>query len=220
MASSKERATMLTSTAQTPDKVFRSRSNPRLPIVLTTQLAVYKNRALVLVEMLIVLGIVVFLTTLVTLNFTGAVGRTEFQKQAYEFINTLKMAQNAAAESDRRYAVVLDFIEKTYTLREFASLDLATIPDDVAVIKVGNFTEHCQLDYVVLDDLRDTRDEGEDIESVRFLAGHSGWLFGGKIVLRDADGYPYSVLVNRISRVITLNEGDVEIMEPLEDVPF
>jgi hypothetical protein len=56
----------------------------------------------------------------------------------------------------------------------------------------------------------------------RFYAGHSGWQYGGKIVLLDGDGNPYSVIVNRISIVISLLPGDVEILAPQypEDVPF
>jgi len=178
------------------------------------------ERALVLLEMLMVLIIIALMAGVVTVCLSGISTRTKFERQAYVFINILKMAQNAAAESDRRYAVILDFNEQAYTLRQFASLDLETIPPEEAVIATGNFTNQCYLDYVLFDDFEDTMDE--EAYEARFYAGHSGWQYGGKIVLLDADGNPYSVIVNRLSRVITLQPGDVEILVPqyAEDVPF
>jgi hypothetical protein len=55
-----------------------------------------------------------------------------------------------------------------------------------------------------------------------FRAGHSGWQYGGKIVLLDEDEQPYSVVVNRLNRLVTLEEGDVEILKPKRayEVPF
>ena len=177
-------------------------------------------RALVLIELIIVIAIMLMMVGLTTFSLSAVSTRSKFEKGAYTFINVLKMAQNAAAESDRRYAVILDFDEQTYTLRQFASLDLETIPPEEAIITTGNFTDQCYLDYVLFDDFEDTMDE--EAYEARFYAGHSGWQYGGKIVLLDANGNPYSVIVNRLSRVITLQPGDVEILAPQyqEDVPF
>jgi hypothetical protein len=62
----------------------------------------------------------------------------------------------------------------------------------------------------------------EEVYEARFYAGHSGWQYGGKVVLLDAVGNPYSVIVNRLSRVINLQPGDIGILAPQyqEDVPF
>ena len=46
------------------------------------------------------------------------------------------------------------------------------------------------------------------------MPGRSGWAFGGKIVLIDEKEKPYSVVVNRLNRMITLEEGDVRFLEP------
>jgi len=178
------------------------------------------RRALVLMEMLVVLVIIGLMTTLATLNFSSAFTRAKFEKEVYAFINVLKMAQNGAAESDRRYAVILDFDEQAYTLRQFESRSLDVIPDEEAIITTGYFTDECYLDWVLFDDFESAAEDSA--YEARFYAGHSGWQYGGKIVLLDGDGNPYSVIVNRVSRVISLLPGDVEILAPQypEDVPF
>ena len=183
------------------------------------------TNALVLTELIIVIAIMALMVSVAMLSFSTMFGRTEFDKEVHNLISVLTMAQNAAAESDRKYAVILDIAEQTYTLRQFASLDLKTIGQEEAVLATGVFTDKCRLEYVVFDDLMDTRDwdlEKMEALSARFMAGHSGWQYGGKIVLLDADGNPYSVLVNRLSRVITLQPGDVEFLLPMEkeDVLF
>lgn len=181
-------------------------------------------RALVLLEMLIVLIILALMTALATLAFSTGLTRTKFEREAHAFISVLKMAQNAAAESNMRYAVALDFDEQSYALRPFtaSTLDFEQIIDEEPLIASGYFSEQCYLDYILFDDFEDTRDVGEDIFRAWFVAGHSGWQYGGKIVFLDADGNPYSVVINRLSRVIMLKPGDVEILVPQykEDVPF
>jgi len=179
----------------------------------------HSEKALVLVEMIIVIIILALMTTITTFAFPEMIGRTKFKKQADSFIRTMTMAQNAAAQTDRRYAVILDLDEQTYTLRQFASLDLETIPEEEAILKIGYFTDDCQLDYVLFDDYTVT---DEDVYQARFMAGHSGWQYGGKIVLLDREGNPYSVVISRISRVIKLHSGDVQILTPQykENVPF
>ena len=178
------------------------------------------RRALVLVEMLVVMVIIGLMTAMVTINFSSAFTKAKFKREVNAFINVLKMAQNGAAESGKRYAVILDFDEQSYTLRQFDSLSLDIIPDEKAIITTGYFTDECYLDWVLFDDFEYAIEE--TAYEARFYAGHSGWQYGGKIVLLDADGNPYSVVVNRLSRVITLQPGDVEILAPQyqEDVLF
>jgi hypothetical protein len=124
------------------------------------------------------------------------------------------MAQNAAAESDRRYAVILNFDEQRYTMRqqfialEMSEVDLAIVPYEEDVITNGQFTERCQLLYVHFDDLEDVSDSSTSA-GVGFVAGHSGWEAGGKIVLLDQDGDSYSIIINRMSRIINMYTGDV-----------
>jgi len=179
-----------------------------------------RRRAFILVEMLVALIIIGLMTTLAMINFSSAFTKAKFEREVNDFINVLKMAQNGAAESDKRYAVVLNFDEQSYTLRQFDSLSLDVIPEEDAIITTGYFTDECYLDWVLFDDFEYAIEE--TAFEVRFYAGHSGWQYGGKIVLLDVDGNPYSVVVNRLSRVISLQPGDVEILEPQypEDVLF
>jgi hypothetical protein len=47
-----------------------------------------------------------------------------------------------------------------------------------------------------------------------FRVGKSGWQYGGKIVVADEDGREYSIVINRLSRMIGLFDGDVGILMP------
>ncbi len=179
-------------------------------------------RGLVLAELLVVIAVLAMLTAVAMLSVTSVFGRKQFEKEAYAIIDILHKAQNASAETPRRYAVVFDFVEGTYVLRQFATLDLQSIPQEEAILSVGSFSRHCQLDYVLFDDFMDTRDEGETISEARFIAGRGGWQYGGKIVLRDVDGNPYSIVVGRLCGDITLKQGDVDILVPVakSELPF
>jgi hypothetical protein len=132
------------------------------------------------------------------------------------------MAYEAALQSDRRYAVILDQLNNVYILRQFETLDLQTLPDDEAIITVGRFDEDFQFDYVLYDDLEDTRERGESFTEARFYAGRAGWQFGGKVVLRDREGRPWSIVIHRLGKPVQLVEGDAEILLPqtADKVPF
>ncbi len=69
----------------------------------------------------------------------------------------------------------------------------------------------CQVLYVLFDDLMET---DEDHQIAKFRVGHAGWQYGGKIVLLDEQEQPYSVLVSRKNRVVTLQKGDIEFLLP------
>ena len=181
-------------------------------------------RGLVLTELIIVIIILSLMAGLATFSFPGVVSRKKFEKQAMDFINILKMAQNAASESDKRYAVALDFEEQTYTLKQFSRPFVEAIEEEPILFK-GNFTEECFLDYVFFDDGFDSREpiEGEVTFGVTFYAGRTGWQNGGMIVLLDVDGNPYSIIINRLSRVIILQPGEEhEFILPKEsyEIPF
>ncbi len=199
------------STALTQDK----RSYLRLP---------QRNRpgkttpAFVLVELIVVLVIVSLMTTIAMIALVPLYGKTEFKKQAREFMNVLQMAQSAAAESEKRYAIALDFDEQTYTLRQFATLDRERILEDEPILTEGYFTDEFFLEYIIYDDGVDTRypDEGEEVFRVWLMAGHSGWQNGAIVVLSDIEENMYSIIINRLSRTIAFYPGEYE----LEDSGF
>jgi type II secretory pathway pseudopilin PulG len=183
-----------------------------------------RRSAFVLVEMLLVLGIIAFLTSIAMLSFSAVSGKSYFQRKAQNLVNAFQSAWNTAQQSDRRYAIVLSFTEKTWVLRQFAQLDFEGIPEDQAIIKTGTFDDRFQLDYVLYDDGDDTRTprEGERVTAATFFAGHGGWQFGGKIVLWDEDGNPWSIVVYRIGKPVELLPGDVAVLIPQEPrfMPF
>ena len=175
----------------------------------------------VLIEMLMVVGLIGLMAVVATISLSAMWGNLRFKRQAEELVGVFQMAYNAAAQSDRRYAVILDFTEQAFILREFKSLDLETMDPDDAIIQTTYFSEALTLDYVLYDDLDDTRDY-ENTAQARFLAGHSGWQNGGKVVLLDADGIPWTIVIHRFARPVELFKGEVDIDLPqdAEDVPF
>lgn len=211
---------MPTSTAQTPTnkKIHRPKRSSQA------------KRAFSLIEMIIVLGIIGLIMGIAMVNFISKAGKSSFKKEAVEIVNTLKMAQNAAAQSGRRYIVMFDFIEQTYTMKEVPTLDeffLIVEENEGEAISETQLSERCMIEYIIFDNLKeDTRNSGdlEDQAELKtyFVAGRSGWQNGGKIGLTDTDGNEYSIIVNRMSKSIVLEEGDIDpyFLEPKENLAF
>jgi prepilin-type N-terminal cleavage/methylation domain-containing protein len=167
-------------------------------------------RAFTLTELIVVLVIISLFVILAVTNLFGLLRKNTFRAQAQEFISTMQMAASAAAESNRRYEVIIDITEQNYVLREVTSADLWEVLEEEIIVN-NDFGDNCLVSYVLFDDGDYTDPEHM---RARFRAGHSGWQYGGKIVLLDENEQPYSVLVNRISRIVTLKRGDVEVMVP------
>ncbi len=178
---------------------------------------------LVLMELLIVIAILSMMVAMASLAFTPRLLFSNTERSAQQFMRTLKMALNASAESDQRYAVVLDFDEQMYALMPFATLDKDQILAEQPVLMTGQFHEDFQLSYVRFDDAQDTRNWDVSQASyfrVWLMAGRGGWQSGAKIVVLDRDGNPFTIITNRFSKVISLVPGDMDILEPVDDVPF
>lgn len=163
-----------------------------------------------LTELIVVLVILSLFTLLAVMNLFGLLTKKRFELQAQEFVSTMQMAAAAAAESDRRYEVIIDLTEQTYTLRQITSPDLTQVLEE-EIIVTNDFGDNCQVIYVLFDDLMET---DEDHQIAKFRAGHAGWQYGGKIVLLDEQEQPYTIVVNRMNRVVVLKEGDVELLMP------
>ena len=182
-------------------------------------------RGFTLIEILTVIGLIALMVGGTMLSFNAMWGNLRFKRQADELVNVFQMAYDAAAQSDRRYAVVLDFTEQSFVLRQFMSLDLETMHPDDAIIQTGYFSEAMTMDYVVYDDSEDTRDF-ENATEARFLAGHSGWQYGGLVVLLDEDGTPWTLVIHRFAKPVELFKGEWDLeslgMLPQDaiDVPF
>jgi type II secretory pathway pseudopilin PulG len=180
------------------------------------------HNALVLIEMLMVVGMIALITGIAMISFGALWGNTRFKSRAEELVNTFQMAYEAALQSDRRYAVVLDYYNSRYILRQFETLDFSGLPDDEAIIFVGTFDDDFQFDHVLYDDLENTQDSGEDFREARFYAGRAGWQVGGIVVVRDRDGNPWSIVIHRLGKPVQLVEGYADMLSPQsrEKVPF
>ena len=173
-------------------------------------------RGFTLTETVVAVVIISLFVLLAQVSLFGLLRKNTFKAQAQELVSTMQMAASAAAQSDRRYEVIIDLTEQSYLLRQISSPDLSEILEEEIIVE-NDFSDNCWVAYVEFDD-GDYTNEGR----AKFRAGHAGWQYGGKIVLLDRGGRPYSVVVNRLNRIITLREGDVELLVPKakEDVPF
>lgn len=169
-----------------------------------------RNRAagVTLAELVVVIVVVSMFALLTQIPLFGLLRRSTFRAQLEEFVATMRMATTAASESDRRYEVIIDPTEKTFLLRQITTADLSQVLEEEIIVD-GYFGDNCHVSYVEFDDGTYTNDQ-----RAKFRAGRSGWQYGGKIVLIDENERPYSVVVNRLNRMVVLQEGDVPLMQP------
>jgi len=178
--------------------------------------AKYNSRGFTLTELIVVVLVISMFVVLAQVNLFGLLTKNSFKAQIQEFVSTFQMAANAAAESERRYEVIVDLTEQSFLLRQITSPDLSEVLEEEIIIE-SNFANNCRVAYVEFDD-GDYTNEGR----AKFRAGHSGWQYGGKIVLLDSEEQPYSIVVNRLNRIVKLEKGDVELLVPKakDEIPF
>jgi prepilin-type N-terminal cleavage/methylation domain-containing protein len=166
------------------------------------------TRAFTLAEFLVVLVVISLFVMLAQIHLLGLLRGNTFKGQVQELLSTMQMAASAAAESDRRYEVIIDITEQGYLLRQITTPDLSQVLDEEIIVQ-NNLGNNCRLAYVEFDDGEYTN-EGR----AKFRAGHAGWAYGGKIVLMDENDQPYSIVVNRLNGIVTLEKGDVALLRP------
>lgn len=178
--------------------------------------AAQRCSAFTLAESMVVLVIFSLFTIMAVGNLRSVLMRNSFNARVHNFVSSMQAAVTAAAQTGRRYEVIIDPVEQTYLLREITTSDLSEVLEE-EIIAEGDFGENCRVAYVLFDD-----GEFTDQFRAKFRAGRSGWNFGGVIVLLDEDEQPYSVVVNRLSNIVRLQPGEVEIMMPRtkEEMPF
>ena len=167
-----------------------------------------QDAAFTLFELLVVLSILGLLLLLAQGNLFGVLRRSTFKSQVQDFISTMQMAASGAAESGRRFEVIVDPIEQGYLLREITSGDLSEVLDE-EIIAQGSFGSSCRLAYVEFDDGDYTNDE-----RAKFRIGRGGWTYGGKVVFFDESEQSYAVVVNRLTPIVQLVAGDPPLMTP------
>lgn len=183
-----------------------------------------------LLETLLVVGLIGLMAGTAFFGYSAMWGNFRFKREVQSLVDVLQMAQDAAAQSDRRYEVVLDRELQGYIFREFIGFtsleDEMPLEDpEVEAIQKTFFSQAVFLDSIDYDYL--TQQEEEEIRAgrdrfFRFVTGRPGWQAGGKIVLLDEHDRPWTIVVHRFAKPVELVEGDEPLWLPLEekDVPF
>jgi len=172
--------------------------------------------AFTMTELVVVVLIISLFISMVQINLYGLLTRDTFGSQAQRMVEVMQMVSAAAAENGKRYEVIIDLTEQNYLVREITSSDLSEVLEE-EIIAENDFSDNCGASYVLFDD-GDYATEGR----AKFRVGCSGWQYGGRIVLLDRDNKPYSVIVNRLNRIIILKEGEVGLLTPKsqDEIPF
>jgi len=171
------------------------------------------RRAFTMAEMIVVIAVLCLSTFVVILNTFDWFGRNTFKSKVQEFISVMQLAADTAAQSEKRYEIIIDITEQSYLLREVTVPDLDYFSEE-QIIRQGYFNENCRVDYCIFDDLVSTN---EDQQIAKFRVGHAGWQNGAKIVLFDRHDQPWSVLISRLTGIVSLEKGDVELLLPKEE---
>ena len=116
-----------------------------------------------LAELIGVVVIISLFVVLAQINLFGLLGRNTFKAQIQEFISALQMAASAAAQSDRRYEVVIDLTEQSYLLRQITSPDLSQVLEEEIILE-NNFSDNCRVAYVEFDETADPVDNDHDVQ--------------------------------------------------------
>ena len=176
----------------------------------------HRVRGFTMIELMVVIVVVSMFALLAQMHLFGLLRKSTFRAQVQELISTMQMAASAAAQSDRRYEVIIDIPGQGYMLRQITTADLSQVLEEEVIVE-DSFSPNCRVVYVRFDDGDFTSED-----RAKFRAGHSGWAYGGKIVLLDEKEQPYSIVVSRLNRMITLEQGNVELLWPKtkDEVPF
>ena len=176
----------------------------------------YARRGFTFTELIVVVLMISLFVLMTQMRLFGLFRKNTFKADVQQLVSTMQTAVSAAAESDRRYEVIIDLVEQSYMLRQISTADLSEVLEE-EIIAINDLGDNCRFAYVLFDDGAYTN-EGR----AKFRAGHSGWQYGGVIVLLDEDENPYSVLVNRVNRIVTLSRGEIEppAAKRADEVPF
>ena len=205
-----KRALRMTCSAQmhtkTADSLERTADTKKK--LYTNRYVLHADSGFTLIELMVVIVVVGLFAFMAQMHLFGLLRKNTFKARVQEFVSTMQMAASAAGQSDRRYEVIIDIPQQEYILREITNPDLTQVLEE-EIIVVDNFSENCRVSYVMFDDGESTSED-----RAKFRTGRSGWQYGGKIVLLDENEQPYSVVVSRLNRMVTLEQGDILLLEP------
>ncbi len=184
----------------------RPRAEPDSPVVRRSTRP--RIGAFSLIELIVVLSMLALFVLMAQVNLFGTLRRSTFKAQVQSFVSAMQMAASTAAETGRRYEVIVDVTEQTYLLRQISSSNLAEVLDEEIIVD-GQFGDSCRVSYVEFDD-GTYANEGQ----AKFRVGHAGWQYGGKVVFLDEGEQAHTVAVGRLVPIVQVLEGDAELMRP------
>jgi len=211
----------MTCSAQTHTKIADSveRTADRRTKLYAKRHTLNAESGFTMAELLVVLAVISLFVMLTQMHLFGLLRRNTFRAQTQELVSTMQMAARAAAETGRRYEIVIDITAQSYGLKHITGPEIyVDRPDETPgeILVQNDLTETCRIVYVWFDDGVETNTKAW------FRAGPSSWQSGGKIVLLDEKEQPYSIVVNQLNRMVTLETGDVQLLEPKsrDELPF
>ncbi len=168
-----------------------------------------RQNAFSMAEMLVVLVLLSLMLLLAQSNIFTMLKRNSFKSQVQLLISTMQSAITTASQSEKRYELIVDLTEQSFLLREITTSDLAVVLEEEILIS-QNLSDKCTVVSVEFDDGDYTFDG-----KAKFRAGHAGWAYGGKIVLQDEYDQKYSIVVNRMDRIVVFRKGDYKLIKPV-----
>ena len=169
-----------------------------------------------LAEAMVVIVVVSLLVALAATNLKGVLIKNTFKSQVSGLVSALESASTSAAQSGKRYEVIIDIPQQSWLLREITSPDLSEVLDE-EIVAQEDFGGNCSISYVLFDDGQFTNQE-----RAKFRTSRAGWQFGGIIVLLDSEQQPWSLVIDRMSNIVRIEQGEAQIIWPrsADEVPF
>jgi prepilin-type N-terminal cleavage/methylation domain-containing protein len=180
------------------------------------QSSIFRLRAFTLAESMVVIVIVSLLIMIAATNLKGVITRNSFKAKSQGLIAALEAASTSAGQSDKRYEIIIDIPQQSYIFREISSSDLSEVLEE-EIVSQEDFGVNCTVSYVLFDDGQFT-----NADRAKFRASRAGWQFGGVIGLYDSEGQSWSIVINRLSNIAKLQQGEAKIVWPRskDDLPF
>ena len=114
-------------------------------------LAPARMHGFTMTELVVVIVVLSFFVLLAQIHLFGLLRKSTFRAQIQELVSTMQMAASAAAESDRRYEVIIDVAEQTYMLRQITNPELSEVLEEEIVLE-NVLGGNCRVAYVEFDD--------------------------------------------------------------------
>lgn len=169
-----------------------------------------------LAESMVAIVIISMLIMIAATNLKGVITKNSFKAKSQGLVAALEAASTSASQSDKRYEIIIDIPQQNYLFREISSSDLSEVLEE-EIISQEDFGDNCAVSYVLFDDGQFT-----NADRAKFRASRAGWQFGGIIVLYDSEGQLWSIIIDRLSNIIRLQQGEAQIAWPRskDELPF